>query len=325
MQIQQSTSQNIQAPLVSFIVTVYNLPIDFVKQCLNSILTLSLQTRDREIIIIDDGSSLPVLEELPQIKDDIIYLRQRNQGLSTARNIGLKLATGQYIQFVDGDDYLIQAPYEHCLDIVRYHHPDIVLFDKAQKKRAALPLSLNEPVTGASYMHNHNLHASVWGYIFRKKILVNLQFTPGLLSEDEEFTPLLFLRADRVISTNAEAYYYRKRKHSIIHEKEKRHVLHRLDDIKRIIFHLQDISATIPEFDRVALQRRIAQLTMDYLYNIIKETHNHKHFQEAVEILRTRKLFPLPDKKYTHKYILFRKAVNTKIGQEILFILIPRL
>lgn len=325
MQIQQNTPQNISAPLVSFIVTVYNLPIEFIKQCINSILALSLQAKDREIIIIDDGSRIPALEELAEIKDDIIYLRQRNQGPSMARNMGLKIATGKYIQFVDGDDYLIQAPYEHCLDIVRYHNPDIVLFNETKKKHADLPLSLSEPVTGASYMHNHNLHAAVWEYIFLKKILVNLQFTPGLLCEDEEFTPLLFLRADRVISTNAEAYYYRKRKHSIIQEKERDHVLHKLTDVKKIIFHLQDISAAVPEFDRVALQRRIAQLTMDYLYNIIKQTRSHKLFHDTIEILKARRLFPLPDKKYTRKYTLFRKVINTKIGQEILFIFISRL
>lgn len=133
MQIQQNTPQNISTPLVSFIVTVYNLPIEFIKQCINSILALSLQAKDREIIIIDDGSRIPALEELAEIKDDIIYLRQHNQGPSMARNMGLKIATGKYIQFVDGDDYLIQAPYEHCLDIVRYHNPDIVLFNETKK------------------------------------------------------------------------------------------------------------------------------------------------------------------------------------------------
>ena len=52
-------------------------------------------------------------------RDDIIYVRQQNGGLSSARNMGLALAKGQYIQLIDADDYLLQAPYEQCLDIVR--------------------------------------------------------------------------------------------------------------------------------------------------------------------------------------------------------------
>ena len=82
---------------------------------------LSLNKREREIILVDDGSDLTPLNELIDLRDGIIYLRQANKGLSAARNLGLRMASGSYIQFVDGDDFLLQAPYEHCLDIMRYH------------------------------------------------------------------------------------------------------------------------------------------------------------------------------------------------------------
>ena len=89
--------------------------------------------------MIDDGSELSPIQDLMDYQDDIIYLRQRNQGLSMARNKGIQIATGKFIQFIDGDDYLLQTAYEHCLDLVRYHNPDIVYFELTDKEITAVP------------------------------------------------------------------------------------------------------------------------------------------------------------------------------------------
>ena len=112
MQTQQNYTQNLQAPIVSFIVTTYNLPIDYIKECLDSILQLSLNPKEREIILIDDGSDICPLNDLAEYLPNIIYLRQPNQGVSVARNYGMKIATGKYIQFIDGDDYILKAAYD---------------------------------------------------------------------------------------------------------------------------------------------------------------------------------------------------------------------
>ncbi|MDO4161149.1 MAG: glycosyltransferase family 2 protein, partial [Prevotellaceae bacterium] len=166
---------------------------------------------------------------------------------------------------------------------------------------------------GSQYMRHNNLHASAWGYIFRRKILLDLRFTPGLLHEDEEFTPLLILRAEKIYSTNIVAYFYRKRPSSIMHEKNKKHILKRLDDLEYIIMHLNEKAALLPLNDRNALQRRVAQLTMDYLFNIIKLTRSSKQLDMRIERLKDKGLFPLPDNSYTKKYTVFRLLSNNKI------------
>lgn len=329
MQTQQTYTQDIQAPLVSFIITTYNLPTEYLETCLKSILQLSLNSKEREIIIIDDGSDLSPLNDLIDYQDEFIYLRQKNRGLSMARNQGLQIATGKYIQFVDGDDYLLRAAYEHCLDLVRYHDPDIVYFyftDKEEKENTTPPYKYSEPISGSIYLHNNNLRASAWSYIFRRNILQNLRFTPGILHEDEEFTPLLFLKAERVITTDAKAYFYRTRQDSIIHQKEnKRHNLKRLADTELVIMHLQEKAALLSEAERVALNRRIAQLTMDYLYNTILLTRSTRHLEEAISRLHDKGLYPLPDKKYTKKYQLFCKAIRSKVGRRLLVLTLPQL
>ena len=246
--------------MVSFIITTYNLPSEYLELCLKSILKLSLNPKEREIIIIDDGSELSPIHDLMDYQDDFIYLRQRNQGLSIARNTGIKVATGRFLQFIDGDDYLLQTGYEHCLDLVRYHDPDIVYFSLTDKEIKEVPYSYSEPVSGSAFLHNNNLRGSACSYVFRRDILQNQRFTPGILHEDEEFTPLLFLKAERVITTDARAYFYRTRKDSIMHQKENiRHNLKRLADTELVICHLQEKAALLSETERVALKRRIAQ------------------------------------------------------------------
>jgi len=313
------TPQNIPlSPLISFVVTTYNLSADMLMECLNSIFSLSLSREEREIILIDDGSDLSPLDEMTDVRDELIYLRQPNQGLSVARNMGLRCASGKYVQFIDGDDYLIQAPYEHCLDIIRYREADMVLFYETQKKQSEVSFFYDGPVSGVAYMHQNNLRASACGYIFRRAILGSLRFTPGILHEDEEFTPQLMLRAEKIYTTKAEAYFYRKRENSIMERQDNRHTAKRLNDMIGIILHLKDLAEVAPEIDRVALGRRIAQLSMDYLYNTIRLTRSHKHLMEAIETLRKHGLFPLPDKRYTKRYFTFRRLVGNALGRRIL-------
>jgi hypothetical protein len=316
------STPNIQsAPLISFIVCTYNLPVALIEQCLHSLLSLSLSDDEREIILVDDGSEVSPLNDMLELRDTVIYVRQPNGGLSEARNRGLQVATGQFVQFIDGDDYLIQTSYEHCLDIVRYRPDcDMVLFYETDKVVAEVPFTIDGPMTGVAYMHQNNLRGSACGYIFKRSILGTLRFQPGILHEDEDFTPQLMLRAEHLYATAAKAYFYRQRDASIMTSRDKKHTAKRLTDMRNIIFHLHDIAQHAPEIDRVALNRRVAQLSMDYLYNTIQLTHSHHQLMEAIQGLRQKGLFPLSDKDYTRKYAAFRRLVNSAVGRRLLLL-----
>ena len=86
--------------------------------------------------------------------------------------------------------------------------------------------------------------------------------------------------------------------------------------------HLQ--SLVVPEQDRDALNRRTAQLTMDYLYNIIKRTHDRQLLAETMERLRGYGLYPLPDRDYTKKYKYFRRMIANSLTRNVLFMLIRK-
>ncbi len=307
-----------KCPKVSFIIPCYDIPAWMVKECIDSIMALSLRPEEREIIVVDDGSDNYLIDELTEHRDHIIYIRTRKSGLGAARNNGLQMATGAYIQFVDGYDKLISEAYEHCLDIVRYNDPDIVLFDFAETERKEDKYYIPEPQDGAEYMRHNDLHVTAWGYVFKKSILLSLRFTPGLLHEDEEFTPQLMLRAEKVYDTNIAAYFYRKRPKSSTQSIDKRSVIKRLNDVEHIIFHLDDIANSLPTCDSAALKRRVAQLTMDYIFNTIRLTHSKSQLEQRINRLKARGLFPLPENGYTKKYTLLSKLVKYGITRKLL-------
>ena len=313
-------------PLVSFIVTTYNMPHQLLRECLESIGALGLDDDECEIVLVDDGSEVTPLAELSDWQDRMVYLRQQNCGLSVARNNGLRIATGRYIQFVDGDDCLLSNTYRQCLQWVKEHDADMMLFglNTQTARDSEDDIAIEGPMTGASYLHNHNLRASACGYLFRRLMLDNLRFTPGIYHEDEEFTPLLLLKADQLYFTEADAYYYRQREESITHQADEAHTRKRLEDMRNIIYRLQKTSATIPEGERVALSRRVAQLSMDYLYQTIRLTRNKEALDAAIKHLEVAGLFPLPDKSYSKKYSMFRRLVGNAAGRRLLLLFAAR-
>ena len=329
MQNQQTHTQIQKAqPLVTFIVTYYNLPIPMLCECINSILALSLSADEREIIVFDDGSESSPMNGLMQYGTDIIYVRQQHQGVSVARNNALYMAHGQYIQFVDGDDYLIKEPYECCLNLIRNNlDVEVIIFDFTQDASDTTITHRDIIKTsGTEYMNSHNLQGAIWCKLFRQSVRGQLEFTPNIrYGEDEEFTPQLLIRAEVVYATPFKAYYYRKHQASVIQQKDGSSKERRLDDNLQVIRHLHYLADRMPNNDRLALNRRVAQLTMDYLYNTIMLHQSLSTLNAAIDTLRQDGLFPLPDRDYTAKYTWFRRLSNSSIGRILLLHSLPLL
>lgn len=319
----QNTSSN-HTPLVSFIIAYYDLPATMLRECIESIRKLSLRPYEREIIVVDDGSSMSPMAHLTDCLDDIIYIRQKNGGLSTARNMGIRAAAGQYLQFVDADDLLLTVSYEHCLDLMRYQRPDMILFELTDKPQvSSVVFDDTELMSSSEYMRRYNIRGSACGYLFKRTALSELRFTPDIYHEDEEFTPLLMLRADTLVSTNAQAYFYRKREASITTNSSVRHRLKRLNDTQQILFRLLRTADTLPTESRLALKRRVHQLTMDYIYSVILLTKNRHYLNRKLEELKRKNIYPLPDREYTRKYTWFRRMANSNVGLSILMRVLP--
>lgn len=283
----------------------------------------------------------------------IAYLHQPHNGLSAARNTGLEKARGRFIQFVDADDQLEPAAYDHIIDLARRDKGDLILFhfrksqdpssnhptcpycshgsrfhtgkrdshnhsnDRISKATTVSHYDANA-VSGPEWLCRHNMRASACCYLFRRELLGDLRFTPHLIREDEEFTPLLLLNARRLVETTAVAYIYRQHDGSIMHQKSKEKKEKALQDIEHVIHHLNCRRALEKGKRREALYRRLCQLSMDHLYNVMRLTHSPQRLQDAVDFLRDESLFPLPHHRFTLKYWLFSYITASALGRAAL-------
>ena len=113
---------------VSIIVPVYNVE-KYLSKCLESLINQTL--KDIEIICVNDGStdnSLSILKEYANKDSRIKIIDKQNEGVSVARNTGIEVATGEYLIFVDSDDYLVENACEKALNTIEHNNSDICIF-----------------------------------------------------------------------------------------------------------------------------------------------------------------------------------------------------
>lgn len=222
--------------LVSIVVPVYNVE-KYLEKCLTSLIKQTYA--NIEIIIVDDGScdtSSIICDEYAKKDKRIKVIHKINEGLSEARNTGIRHTTGSYILFVDGDDFIEQNSIEKLLQITIKNDLEILeanaikVYDVSNKQIDKLIKSdlLQEKVmTGLQYIIERSLtyHISAAACIkFCKLDFLkdnNLYFEKGRLHEDELWTPKTFLKATKVMFYDFCFYHYIIRENSITQSKNK--------------------------------------------------------------------------------------------------------
>lgn len=291
---------------ISFIITYYNESIDVLRECVQSVLSLPLTLEEREILLIDDGSTVPTPEFV-----GVTVIRQENKGLSAARNKGIELAQGEYIQFLDADDFLLLEAYRQVLELLSVHQLDMLMFrfthniPVVKSQKGIVNFS-----NGIDFLRTCNMRASACSYLFRRSILGDLRFQLGILHEDELFTPQLLLKAKSLLVTDIPAYYYRIGAETITHRQDATHIQKRLRNMLFVIKELNGLHKVVLGKEKEALQRRVSQFSMDYIFNCWVLTRSLKEVFTCLRSLRECGLYPLPLRCYTIKYWLFALTVN---------------
>lgn len=203
--------------LISIIVPVYKVEM-YLCKCIHSILNQTYE--NFELILIDDGSpdSCPeICDEYAKKDQRILVIHQENSGLSVARNMGLKRAKGEYILFVDSDDYIELDACENLIDLAEKYNVDIVTgrAQRIEKNNITVMKNYNTNnriFSGSDYLkkqfQSKLYHVAACFNLYNRKFLIqnDLYFIAGIYHEDDEWTPRVFLKATRVISS--ECYFY---------------------------------------------------------------------------------------------------------------------
>ena len=191
---------------LDIIIPVYNVE-SYLQTCLNSVIDQQTKYSYRTIII-DDGStdkSTKIIEKFSR-NDSVLIIKQKNRGLSVARNVGLDCVDARYVLFVDSDDILADGAVEILLDKAFENDADIVEggFDTFKDGKI---VSQTKRMAGLSTVSS--LSGFAWGKVIRATYFKNLSFPAGYLFEDTIFSLILYQMVQTVYTLNEQTYKYR--------------------------------------------------------------------------------------------------------------------
>lgn len=210
--------------LLSLIIPVYKVE-QYIAECIESV--INQVTSDIEVIIVNDGTpddSMLVIEKIlgqqtSNIRDCFIILHQQNQGQSSARNLALKVAKGEYIAFLDSDDVLSENYLSDLKNTIKKNNVDIVQFKSSRfetntNERKAFDVGLQR---NGLLQLDENLMIEIfnqsawfpWLNIYKKELFDGLEFPVGIYYEDAALIPEIFLKAKNIYFLESVLYFYR--------------------------------------------------------------------------------------------------------------------
>jgi glycosyltransferase involved in cell wall biosynthesis len=258
------------SPKISVVVPVYNVE-QFLEACLRSVMEQSL--RDIEIICVNDGSpdnSQAILERLPAEDPRIRIIVKENGGLSSARNAGIRVATGEYVHMLDSDDYIQPGMYEALYGHAKKHNLDLVksnlgfIDDVYPVKRPALPkftvFTFADCPTSAQFI-------TPCGALYARALLERTELFPeGMTYEDRSFNWETLIEAERIGHVDETFYMYRVERPGSIMSSRKGNLRHfdgfRAIDKIRAILEMRGLLETF-KVEYVKEQLRVYSMLID--------------------------------------------------------------
>lgn len=298
------------------------------RECLNSILNQTI--KDIEIICINDGStdgSLSILEEYTGKDQRVIVVTQKNQGQGSARNEGLEMARGQYILFVDPDDFLIQSnALEKLFDLFQNNVCDIVQFDwteynESNKSCKIRYLSDRLKKLGYSNLKKRGYYswkniqktclqtAQVWDKCYSRKFIVahSIKFSLIRNGEDHLFSNMALLLSDRVYYLDENIYCYRIRKGSVTNSSKSKQIS-AFDGIAALKTFLEKYNF-LPKLETAFKKYKIDALVLDYRSC---SEHLKKDFERRCQNYLSRDEYEIFLKKIQNKNTLFQQIFSVR-------------
>ena len=307
--------------LISVIVPVYNVE-KYLEKCIESILNQTY--KNIEVILINDGStdkSGEICEELVQRDIRVKVIHKKNEGLSSARNEGIEKAIGEYIAFLDSDDYIIPESYEYLYKLSQKYYADIVsanfkridendfdvvekIIEEDNKKIEVEEKKLKkENVLDILYgteEHAYIQQVVVWNKLYKSHLFHNIRFPKGKLHEDEFTTFRIFSEAENIVMSTKIIHGYMQTKNSIMRSeiKDKR-IKDNLEAYKNAIqfFKEKQLNSVM-----VKVIRRYLEMCIELSGKIKKENSSDK--EEKLEYLKER---------FNEYYIYFANEVNQEV------------
>lgn len=272
----------------SFIIPTYNSEKTIIK-CLNSV--LNQRDCNYEILVVDDGSTdntLNIVTKFATKNNKVKIIKNHHKGISEIRNIGICNSIGEYIIFVDSDDYV---NFE-LLDVLNRYDDDVIRFSvfcSNGSDRFIQPkfMSISGIECLKLFCNSGNIFATPWGYAFKKSLFLNnkLYFLKGKTHEDFGLIPLVLIYAKSVSSVEYVGYNYIKRMGSITQEAEYE------KEVSRMYDFIDQFCFAVEKLNNINIEQSYKKIYNDYFINRLyikfnNFKHNIKEYNNYDEVVK---------------------------------------
>ena len=299
-------------PKISIIVPVYNVE-KYLGKCIESILNQTF--RDFELILVDDGStdsSGKICDEYSLKDSRIKVIHKENGGLSSARNTGLDIAKGEYIGFVDSDDWIEMDMYEILYKLIKTSGKDManigfsaIYEDRIEKWTDNKKIILNREESLIELLKHRYFGNYIWANLYSKKIFKNIRFTEKIKFEDIDIMYKLLNNSNGIVSQGISKYNYIQRKDSTIDEFFSKKYMEDFNIQKiyfsREIWFKENYPQIYKKYNEYLYNKKIFFLSYDLLVHQIIKKSTNKEIDKIINILN----------------IHFKENLKLKIGKLI--------
>ena len=285
--------------LISIIVPVYNVE-EYLKQCLDSILEQTFS--DYEVILVNDGStdnSGLICQEYAKKDSRIRYFEKENGGLSDARNYGIEQAQGEYLTFVDSDDFLDKMHLNVLYTALVSNNVDISIVNYAnyQTSNATFYLhtfgeyyeknySSEELLDNLAILERNDLSFStIWGKLYKRSVFSFLRFPKGVIGEDVALIYKIYTQVDKIVYAHKDTYIYRENDSGITKSKIYPLVTAQLNHIAERLALLAIMGYDVTKhFDRYITFLKITEYNMRMIWGM-EDTETYRHIKENLLLI----------------------------------------
>lgn len=296
---------------LSIIISMFNAE-KYIDRCVESLLLQDIPEDEYEILIFDDGStdtSSMIVSNYAAKHPNIVLNKSINKGPYTQRNKGIKRAKGEYIYFVDADDYLTPNTLGAVLDFALANDLDVLGFGHSVTSKNDLEVAVKSPltpevnvITGAVYIAQHQaMRSELWWYLIKTAYLKKerLEFYTGYFMADFPFTFKTFLHAHRAAFYPRDIYRYFMSPNSITRKKSRENLRKIIDSTKKMLLEINRIimqaekKPTPPYEALVNLNYRRDKHAFWMVLFMIENDFDTVEVADYVRFLKAERIFPI--------------------------------
>lgn len=277
--------------LISIIIPVYNTE-KYIRRCLDSILAQTY--KNYELLLIDDGSedaSGCICDEYALKDDRIKVIHQENEGSATARNRGLEIAKGEFIGFIDSDDYVETDFYETLHELISETQADVSMvsynFVKdgvyAQKTTSGTKNVVTRKKAVMQLLYDDVFQNFVWNKLYRTRLFTDIRFPYGVIYDDINIMYKIFKKMNKIAYLDVPKYYYFFNDNGMTNTKNHKKFV---DETTAIITRFHEVNKDFPSLSETNSYSLCLWMTRIYKYMILEEDSNDMFFKQHISLLR---------------------------------------